>query len=177
MKKLIPMLLALMLLAGLTACGGAPNTDSPKTTDPVKTQEEVTEPQTEGKVYSFTLADFQLIPGADFDPADLPEAESVFEVPSCAIEGTDDLYDYGTVEVTAFNDGNKEIIYSVYIKDANTPTDEGLYIGDTLEQVDTIYGTDREENGNELVYAAGKTLLVIIVENDTVTSIEYRADM
>ena len=98
-------------------------------------------------------------------------------MPSCAIEGTDNLYDYGTVEVTAFNDGDGEIIYSVYIKDANTPTDEGLYIGDTLEQVSAIYGTDRTENGNELVYTAGKTLLVIIVENDTVTSIEFRADI
>ena len=74
-------------------------------------------------------------------------------------------------------DGDGEIIYSVYIKDANTPTDEGLYIGDTLEQVSSIYGTDRTENGNELVYTAGKTLLVIIVENDTVTSIEFRADI
>lgn len=176
MKKLIAMLLALTLAAGMTACGGAP-AETPKTTDPVKTQDETGEPQTDDKVYSFTLADFQLIPGADFDPADLPEADSVFEVPSCAIEGTDNLYDYGTVEVTAFNDGDGEVIYSVYLKDANTPTDEGLYIGDTLEQVSSIYGTDRTENGNELVYTAGKTMLVIIVENDTVTSIEFRADI
>ena len=176
MKKWIAMLLALTLAAGMTACGGAP-AETPKTTDPAQSQNEVTQPAADGKVYSFTLADFQLIPGADFDPADLPEADSVFEVPSCAIEGTDNLYDYGTVEVTAFNDGDGEIIYSVYIKDANTPTDEGLYIGDTLEQVSSIYGTDRTENGNELVYTAGKTLLVIIVENDTVTSIEFRANI
>ena len=176
MKKWIAMLLALTLAAGMAACGGAP-AETPKTTDPAQSQEEVTQSAGDGKVYSFTLADFQLIPGADFDPADLPEADSVFEVPSCAIEGTDNLYDYGTVEVTAFNDGDGEIIYSVYIKDANTPTDEGLYIGDTLEQVSAIYGTDRTENGNELVYTAGKTLLVIIVENDTVTSIEFRADI
>ena len=166
MKKWIAMLLALTLAAGMTACGGAP-AETPKTTDPAQSQEEVTQSAGDGKVYSFTLADFQLIPGVDFDPADLPEADSVFEVPSCAIEGTDNLYDYGTVEVTAFNDGDGEIIYSVYIKD----------IGDTLEQVNSIYGTDRTENGNELVYTAGKTLLVIIVENDTVTSIEFRADI
>lgn len=177
MKKLIAMLLALLMLASLTACGGAPNTDTPKTTDPVHSQDEATDPQQPTEGYSFTLEDFKLIPGADFDPADLPEAVSVYEVPSCAIEGTDNLYDYETVEVTAFNDGNGEIIYSVYIKDANTPTDEGLYIGDTLEQVNTIYGTDRTENGNELTYQKGDTLLVLIVENDTVTSIEFRADM
>ena len=79
------------------------------------------------------------------------------------------------MEVTAFNDGSGEIIYSVYIVDANTPTDEGLYIGDTQQQVDEIYGTERTVNGNELTYQKGNTLLIVIVENDTVTSIEYRA--
>ena len=127
--------------------------------------------------FCFTFEGVALTPGTVYDAAALPEPISVYQVPSCAIEGTDNLYDYGTVEVTAFNDGDGEIIYSVYIKDANTPTDEGLYIGDTLEQVSSIYGTDRTENGNELVYTAGKTLLVIIVENDTVTSIEFRADI
>ena len=113
MKKWIAMLLALTLVASLAACGGAP-AETPKTSDPVKTQDETGEPQTDGKVYSFTLADFQLIPGADFDPADLPEADSVFEVPSCAIEGTDNLYNYGTFELTAFNDGTGEVIYSIF---------------------------------------------------------------
>lgn len=177
MKKLIAMLMVLLVLAGLTACGSAPDTDAPKTTDPVNSGAS-TEDKTESvEGYRFTLEGEKLIPGAAFDPANYPEADSVFEVPSCAIEGTDNLYDYGTVEVTAFNDGTGEIIYSVYIKDANTPTDEGLYIGDTLEQVGTIYGTDRTENGNELTYQKGNSLLILIVENDTVTSIEYRADM
>lgn len=99
----------------------------------------------------------------------------MYEVPSCAIEGTDNLYNYDTVEITAFNDGNGEIIYSIYIVDANTSTDEGLYIGDDLEQVNAIYGTERTENDNELTYQKGDTLLILIVENNIVTSIEYRA--
>jgi hypothetical protein len=177
MKKLIAMLLALTVLACLTACGGAPNTDAPQTTGPADNSGASTEANTQqpAEGYSFTLEDVELLPGADFDPAQLPEAASVYEVPSCALEGTDNVYNYETVEVTAYDDGNGEIIYSVFIVDANTPTDEGLYIGDTMEQVNTIYGTDRTENGTQLTYQKGNTMLVLIVENDTVTSIEYRA--
>ena len=36
MKKWIAMLLALTLLAGLTACGGTPATENPKTTEPAE---------------------------------------------------------------------------------------------------------------------------------------------
>ena len=178
MKKWIAMLLALTLLVGLTACGGAPAAETPDPTQaansgaPVGDQNDKTE---EG--YFFTLEGEKLIPGAAFDPSAYPEANSVYEVPSCAIEGTDNLYDYGTVEVTAYDDGTGEIIYSVYLVDANTPTDEGLYISDTLEQVNTIYGTDRTENGNELTYQKGDSLLIILLEDDVVTSIEYRANM
>ena len=120
MKKWIAMLLALTLLVGLTACGGAPAAETPDPTQaansgaPVGDQNDKTE---EG--YFFTLEGEKLIPGAAFDPSAYPEANSVYEVPSCAIEGTDNLYDYGTVEVTAYDDGTGEIICSVYLVDAN----------------------------------------------------------
>lgn len=177
MKKLIAMLLALIVLGSLAACGTTPNTDAPATTKPAETEGSATatKPQEKAEGFTFTLADVKLVPGADFDPTELPEAASVYEVPSCAIEGTDNLYNYDTVEITAFNDGNGEIIYSIYIVDANTSTDEGLYIGDDLEQVNAIYGTERTENDNELTYQKGDTLLILIVENNIVTSIEYRA--
>lgn len=181
MKKLIAILLAMLLPVMMMACGGSTDTESPApTTEPVEA-ENTTPGDTEAKEkvegYSFTLGDIKLVPGADFDPTVLPEATSVYEVPSCAIEGTDNLYAYDSIEITAFDDGEGEIIYSVYIVDANTPTDEGLYIGDGLEEVNAIYGTDRTENGNELTYQKGDSLLIIIIENDVVISVEYRAVM
>lgn len=180
MKKLIAMLLALTLIASLTACGGTTVTESPKSSTPAKTEEKPAEQQSgaqasEAEGFCFTLEDVKLVPGADFDPSVLPEAASIYEVPSCAIVGTDNVYNYETVEVTAFDDGNGEIIYEIFIVDANTPTDEGLYISDSLEQVNTIYGTDRTENGNELIYTKGNTMLVLLMENDAVTSITFRA--
>ena len=116
----------------------------------------------------------KLIPGAAFDPSVLPEANDMFEVPSCAIEGTDNVYSYGDIEVTAFNDGSGEVIYSVYIVDANTPTAEGLYIGDTLDQVIAVYGEDYTQENGQVTYQKGNTLLVIILDGDYVASVDFR---
>ena len=118
----------------------------------------------------------ELTPGQAFDAAALPEANSVYQVPSCAIEGTDNVYNYGTIEVTAFDDGNGEVIYSVYIMDANTPTNEGLYIGDTLDHIVAAYGEDYTREGNQITYQKGDTLLIIILGGEYVQSIDFRWD-
>lgn len=173
MKRILAILLALMLLASLAAC----NTDTPNTTEtPGNTGTEGTDSgEDTSEAYSFKLNGVELVPGADFKPSTLPEAAFVYEVPSCAIEGTDNVYNYETIEITAFDDGSGEIIYSIYVIDANTPTPEGLYLGDDLTVVNTLYGTDCTKNENELVYRKGKTMLILILENDCVVSIEYRA--
>lgn len=179
MKKLIALLLALLLVAALTACGGqspdvAPTTQ-PTTAKPVDDEPapSATEPSAE-EYFSFTYEGVELIPGAAFDPAVLPEADSVFEVPSCAIEGTDNVYSYPTFELTAYNDGTGEVIYSIYLLDADTPTAEGLYVGDDLARVTELYGSDYIENDTELTFTKGATTLSLLLDGETVISIEYR---
>ena len=184
MKKITVLLLALCLLAALAACNPQqadptqpPETSNvPNSTTPPETVSGDTQPpQTQDEEgYAFTLNGIALIPGALFDESKLPEAASVFQVPSCAIEGTDNVYNYNTVEVTVFDDGSAPVIYSIYLVDPNTATDEGLYQGDELAAVERIYGTQYTKNGAELVFQKGQTQLRIIVSNDVVTSIEYR---
>lgn len=162
MKRWIACLIVFAMLLTLTACAGEEKNDG-------ETQVEAEAPK-----YSFTYQGVELVPGAEFDPAALPEADFVYEVPSCAIEGTDNVYSYGVMEVTAFDDGTGEIIYSVYISDANTPTDEGLYIGDDMATVESLYGTDYTQLDTQVTYQSGNSYLVLLVENDVVISIEYR---
>ncbi len=178
MKKILALTLALMLLVGLTACGGTepentqptpPTGNENPATDPVKTPEVQT---AEG--FSFPFQGMDLIPGAAFDKSAMPEALSQFEVPSCAIEGTDTVYNYDIIEVTVFDDGTTPLIYSIFVMDANTPTAEGLYMGDAVATVESIYGTDYTENGTEMVYEKGNTELHLLTDNGFVTSIEYR---
>ena len=191
MKRVLAILLTIALLTVLVGCDKkeqpkdtqAQTTAAPavETTNAPEEEttvvpEETTAPEqvVDEDVFSFTYQGVALVPGNAFDSAALPDAESVYQVPSCAIEGTDNVYSYGDIEVTAFNDGSGEVIYSVYIVDANTPTAEGLYIGDTLDQVIAVYGEDYTQENGQVTYQKGDTLLVIILDGDYVASIDFR---
>ena len=188
MKRIIAVLLSILLLCGLAACEKPGATPTGTTAAPVADTTTVPEDTTAAaedttaaqdtleEGFAFTFEGMDLIPGQAFDAASLPEAESVYQVPSCAIEGTDNVYNYGTIEVTAFNDGTGEVIYSVYIVDANTPTNEGLYIGDPVDVVMSLYGEDCVRENGQITYQKGDTLLIMILDGEYVLSIDFRWD-
>lgn len=195
MKRICAILLGMLLLACFAGCAaeaptnGTENgttvadaavTGGPETTTTlaedttgVSAQAQIPEPIKEER-FAFSLAGVTLIPGTAFEADALPEPDSVYQVPSCAIEGTDNVYRYGTVEITAFDDGTGEVIYSIYITDANTPTAEGLYIGDKMEHVVAAYGEDYTGENGQIQYQRGDTLLVIVMDGDYVASIDLR---
>lgn len=181
MKKLISILLTAVLLLTITACTGNPIVGGP--TDPQKPNPGngqqsgdpgTGDPETNPEGFGLTFSEVKLVPGAAFDASKLPEADSVTQVPSCAFEGTDNAYNYGAFELTAYNEGNGEIIYSIYLLDANTATDEGLYLGDTLSRAEELYGTTYETVGTQVTYTKGSTQLILILQDDSIISIEYR---
>ena len=124
--------------------------------------------------FSFVYEGVTLIPGEVFDQSLLGEASSVSKVPSCAFDGDDNVYNYETFELTAYIDGEEEHIYSIYFIDPNLPTTEGLCMGDTVEDMKSLYGEDYEMVGNSYDYTGGDTMLSIITQNDVVVGIEYR---
>jgi len=191
MKKTIAILLVLALTAGFTACGGsapAPtqsnvpqNTEAPKpqqTEAPAQNVPEETEAVSNAPVnnvvYAFTHDGITLTPGTAFDTAALPAADFVYQVPSCAFEGTDNVYSYGTYEVTAYDEGKGEFIYSIYLADPNITTAEGLALGDDVSRITELYGPNCVVADNQYTYLGRGTQLVIVVNNDFVASIEYR---
>ena len=197
MKRIIALSCCLMLLTCLTACGSDEVSEDRMITRPaeeaaepvaVAAVEEAVIAETETSVkevtqqaaavavgnYTFDASGVELIPGDPFDPDVLPKAESVYEVPSCAIEGTDNLYNYGTFELTAFDDGEKELIYSILLTDPNITTTEGLALGDDVQKMVELYGEGYTQQGNAYVYTGDAELLYIIAQNDKVASIEYR---
>lgn len=177
MKKIFAMLLICAMMLCLAACESAeeaPATTVPTeaATIPADVPEETSAPAAQ-EGFRFTLEGVALVPGADYDASALPEPGSVYQVPSCAIEGTDNVYSFNTVEITAFFDGTKEIIYSIAILDPNVCTDEGLYLGDSAEKVIELYGDTYEENGTAMIYTKGETMLTLIVQNGYVVDIEF----
>lgn len=184
MKKIFATLLALAMLLAFAGCGSQ---EQPQQTTEAETPTEVTEiptettglPETtapaaaEVSGYGITFNGCLLVPGAVYDASALPEPASVYQVPSCAIEGTDNVYNFETLEITAFNDGTGETIYLISLIDPNIATDEGLMLGDSAEKVIELYGEEYLQNGTAMVYTLGSTTLTIIIQNDYVVAIEY----
>lgn len=128
----------------------------------------------EDGVFSFTYKGATLIPGELLDLSTLPKYSSVAEVPSCAFGGNDNVYNFKTFELTAYLDENEERVYSIYFIDPNLPTTEGLRLGDTVDDMQSLYGENYAAEGTSYTYTRGDTLLIIIAQNDVVVSIEYR---
>jgi len=136
--------------------------------------EDKTEIIVESGTFAFTYNGVKLVPCAAFDASVLPPAMATTTIPSCAFSGTDNVYTYDTVEIIAYDEGQGEHLYSVYLLDPNTPTDEGLRLGDTVERMIEIYGENYTKTGNEYAYYRGDTILVILTKNGIINSIEIR---
>lgn len=160
MKKLIAIVLAALMLCAMTAC--TENEGTPTATTPTKV---------EG--YTFTFQGLDLVPGADFDAAALSIVES-FENPNCAGEGKFITYLHDGMELTVNTNNGKTVVYSVFITDPNLATNEGLHLGDDLAAVTAAYGEATSEDDGLLTYVKNKTHLVIQLENELVTAIEFR---
>lgn len=124
--------------------------------------------------FSFLYEGVTLIPGEAFDQSVLGGYSGVSEVPSCAFDGNDRVYNYEKFELTAYIEENGERIYSIYFIDPNLPTTEGLCLGDSVDDMKAFYGKDCETNGTSCNYTRGNTVLSIIIQNDIVVGIEYR---
>ena len=129
--------------------------------------------QEEKGAFRFLYEGVTLIPGEVFDQSVLGECSEISEVPSCAFDGNDRVYNYGAFELTAYIDGEEERIYSIYFLDPNLSTTEGLCMGDTVDDMKALYGEDYETVGTSYDYAGEDTVLSIITQDDVVMGIEY----
>lgn len=103
----------------------------------------------------------------------LGEPVKYFEAASCAFQGLDKVYTYQHFEIDTYPDGDKDIISSIILKDDLIETPEGLCIGMSKADMESVYGTDYEEKGNMCVYTKDGMHLSVLVENGVITSIEY----
>lgn len=176
MRKFRILLATVLLMGTLAACSGENgNMEDVITIAPEEEQETVASgsgaPERE---YAFLFQGKELLPGEPFDGTQLMEAEAVYEAPSCAIEGKDIVYQYGAFEITAMDDGTGPVLYSVYFLDPELKTPEGLCIGDSEETVVSLYGQAGTGQDGAWVYSGEQSELILILNNGTVSSIEYR---
>ena len=174
MKKLIPLLLIALLLTACTAAPqGNPDQQITRATTPNEDVAATTEAtQEESDVFFFQAGEATVTPGAPFDATKV-SYEDVYEVPSCAGEGTDKVYITADYEITAYHDGKSELTYCVTFLSPAVQTNEGLALGDEMAKAATLYGA-YEADGNAWIFTRGETQLWVIGENDVIVSIELR---
>lgn len=189
MKKLMAvMITAALLLAG---CGdsekvidgnvensvtGGTQTESPEETkDSGQTQEPQAEEEHKG--YVFVVRDVIVEVDGDAAPVvdALGEPVSYFEAASCAFEGLDKIYTYNGFEIDTYPMQDKDLISSIILKDDSVMTAEGIGIGDSLEKLQQVYGSEGTEEGGMLVYGKDGMKLCFILQGENIISIEYRS--
>lgn len=184
MKKLIAILLAAGMVL-MTGCGDservidgevsdAPGGGSQTAGDAAGTRTGDGE-QAASKGYVFRYNGVAVSVDADMAGvlAELGEPNDYFEAASCAFEGLDKTYTYGSFVIETYPQGEKDYVSTIVLKDDAVSTAENIYIGSSLTDVTNSYGTDYTEQGSMLVYHKDGMKLCFLMENDTVTSIQY----
>lgn len=105
----------------------------------------------------------------------LGEPDAYFEAPSCAFEGIDKIYTYGSVEIDTYPMKDKDYVSSITFKDDTITTTEGIGIGDSVEKMEAVYGSDWSDEDGMAVYEKDGMKLCFIMEGDSIISIEYRS--
>lgn len=187
MKKLICILLSLCLLLAMTACGGnetpaddqsvqtGNNNDAPvadNTQDDPAAQDS---PAEAGFVFNYNGTDIIMnAPAADIVAA-LGEPKSYTEEASCAFEGLDKTYYYGSFYLQTYPMEDADYVYCMWLVDDSVSTPEGIYIGAPEAQVEAAYGADSYNGTNAYMVTKGDSKLTVIIENGVVSSIQYDA--
>ena len=156
MKRISLFLLAAIMLLSLVGCGSID-----------------IDPQEEN--FSFTYNGTKITLGAEAAPIidALGEPRSYTEEPSCAFEGMDKTYYYGSFYISTYSLDGKDHIYNLWFADDGVATDEGIRIGSTQSQVEDAYGKDCFNGTNIFVMPKGQSKLVILIEDGKVSSIRY----
>jgi len=177
MKKLI---VALTLAFILVGCGkeGNENNKTDNVTTPVEQQSGVSsekENKDEPKGYVFEYNGVKI--GMDMEAAPiitaLGEPTTYFEAPSCAFEGLDKTYNYGSFELDTYEQDGKDYISGVYLCDDLIETPEGVALYETKTDMIAAYGDDYKEEFGMLAYEKDGMKLYFILNGDEITSIEY----
>ena len=174
MKKLLIVALAISMLLSLAACGAG--------TEPSGTvgsnnggSQEATTPAAKEPDFTFAYKGTKITFHAPAAPivAALGEPTKYTESTSCAFEGLDKSYYYGSFYLETYPKGTEDFVYGWWFADDSVATEEGIYIGATQAEVEKAYGTECYNGTNAFIVNKTDGSLTIILEDGAVSSIQY----
>lgn len=165
MKKALLVILSVLMVAGLCACGGG----SGSATGDVKA------PTGGAGGYIFVSNGVNVEVDAEMAPIAeaLGEPKSYFESESCAFGELDKVYTYNGFRIDTYQINGVDYVSDVIFMDDTISTPEGLAIGDSVDKAKEIYGTPVIEDESRLVFEKGNMKLVCLLDGSTIKTIEY----
>lgn len=153
MKRLLMMLLAILCLTGCATPESTP----------------------EQPYFTFTYSGVEISPHTGAAPviAALGEPKSYTEETSCAFDGVEKTYDYGSFYLSTYPMNGEDYVYTVWFADDTVATDEGIRIGSTQSRVEEVYGKESFNGSNSYVVMKEQSKLVILVADGLVNSVRY----
>ncbi len=163
----------------LTACGGEGQNGGPGSADGSRTEQQssVSGQGEDGKQMGYLFQANGVTLGVDMNMNELlprlGEAQSVFESPSCAAQGTAYIYTYPSFQIETYPDGENNLIAYITLKDDMVATEEGIDLSKTKADIIKAYGEGYTEDGSRLSYEKDGMKLNFILEGESIVSIEY----
>lgn len=173
MKKISVLLVAALLVACMmVGCG---NSGSGENNNNSQSSNNNNSGAYEGFVFKLKDTDIQLNAKMADLTGKLGKEDAYFESNSCAFQGLDKVYTYGSVVISTYPLENVDYVYTIELKDDTVETPEGIYIGSSKADVEKAYGTPGSTTDTAYIYTKGESQLNIIFEDDAVSSIVYTA--
>ncbi len=177
MKRILALIICALTLISFAACGGETvETDggdgqstNGSTPDTGKT------PSATSAVFVYNGVTIEMNALADPVIASLGDPVSTYESPSCAFQGTDVNYNYGSVEITVYENNGERRIYSLFVKDDLVSTPEGLSIGSSEADAFAVYGEESRTDAGNIIYHGDGVDVTVTFTDGKVASIEYVA--
>lgn len=98
---------------------------------------------------------------------------SYTEEASCAFDGLDKTYCYGSFYLTTSPIDGVDRICRIWFADDGVLTDEGLRIGDTWEDARSLYGSQFFSEENTCILEKDGSRMTILFTDGLVSSIQY----
>ena len=166
MKKIVLLLTTLCLVFGMVACGGSGTEGSSDSGS------NITIPA-DSFTFEYNGTKIQFHAPAEPIVEALGEPVKYTESASCAFQGLDKSYYYGSFYLETYPDGDKDYVYGWWFADDSVSTEEGIYIGATQAEVENAYGTEGYNGSNAYTIKRDSGSLTIILKDGLVSSIQY----
>ena len=166
MKKFLLILTILCLALSLVACGGGSETGGNASGNTITVPEDTFTFEYKGTKIQFHAEAAPII-------AALGEPVKYTESASCAFQGLDKSYYYGSFYLETYPVEDKDYVYGWWFADDSVSTEEGIYIGASQADVEKAYGTEGYNGSNAYTIKRDSGSLTMILKDGLVSSIQY----